>query len=78
MEEAITWFVTRYPSKDSNEGRVLWDKEYPTKEECEMECKRLGALDPEGDYEPSDLPELEQVFERDVQPVLESLTQTKH
>lgn len=78
MSDKITWFVVRYPSKESNEGVVMWQHEFDTEGECQMKCAELQAMFLVEDFEASSLPELNNVFERDVQPVLQSEQSTKH
>jgi hypothetical protein len=78
MTGKITWFVIRYPSKESNEGVVMWEHEFDTEDECRMKCTELQTLFPHEDFEASDLPELTSVFEHDVQPVMQSEQSTKH
>lgn len=77
-QEVVTWFVCRFPSRDANEGRVMWNLEFPTKEECEMKCAELQKQFPTEHFTADQLLELEEVFERDVAPVIESVNATKH
>lgn len=72
--EPITWFVCRFPSKDANEGSVMWEHEFDTKGECDMKCLELKQADPDPAivYESSCLEELTEVFERDVMPMAEA------
>ena len=79
MTEQNTWFVTRYPSKEANDGDVLWHTENVDKSVVEAEASRLQALHPELDFEVSDLPDLMTVYQRDIVPVLgDRLNTTLH
>lgn len=74
----VKWYVIKYPSKEANEGKVLWDEGYATQAVAERQAKALQLGDSVSDYEVSDLPELMKVHTRDVLPVLEAEHATKH
>lgn len=68
--DVIEWFVIEWPLPTACEGSVLWDFAYDTKAKCEAKCEELRAKFPKLSFTPDDLPEIEEVFARDVAPVL--------
>jgi hypothetical protein len=76
--EKVLWYVTRYSSKESNEGSVMWETETEDNAACTAKAEKLQQEFPLEDFEVSDLSEAAEVWDRDVLPVLESLEATKH
>ncbi len=68
--DVIEWFVARFPSSDATEGRIMWDLAFDTKAKCEAACVGLRVSFPGEVFTPDCLDEVEEVFQRDVAPVI--------